>query len=227
MKAARKVSLPNDTANKYDQLNGNDLLILKSIFETVERYFKFVEKDKRLGYELADREGSKFRWEIRSHLYDDLEKIKQSTYLSRSNLKRILEVIVDFGSDLNTEGLYNACVEIVRSIDSINSSANKILDDQFATLVIKEYRNRQFIPPNHKTDSSAVDEKLTYNRHHIPEKVRIEVWRRDDGKCTQCGSRKNLEYDHIVPISKGGSNTARNIELLCEACNRKKSNHIA
>ncbi|HAM96004.1 TPA: HNH endonuclease, partial [Candidatus Azambacteria bacterium] len=28
------------------------------------------------------------------------------------------------------------------------------------------------------------------------------------------------------PVSKGGSTTARNIELLCESCNRKKSDKI-
>ena len=66
----------------------------------------------------------------------------------------------------------------------------------------------------------------TYERPRIPENVRIEVWRRDSGKCARCGSREKLEYDHIVPISKGGSNTARNIELLCEKCNRSKSNNV-
>jgi hypothetical protein len=35
-------------------------------------------------------------------------------------------------------------------------------------------------------------------------------------------TRKRLEFDHIVPVSKGGSNTERNIELLCESCNRRK-----
>jgi len=68
--------------------------------------------------------------------------------------------------------------------------------------------------------------EATYERPRIPEKVRIEVWRRDGGKCARCGSRERLEYDHIVPISRGGSNTARNIELLCESCNRTKSNNI-
>lgn len=69
-------------------------------------------------------------------------------------------------------------------------------------------------------------ETKTYSRERIPEEVRIEVWRRDGGKCAHCGSREKLEYDHIVPISKGGSNTVRNIELLCERCNREKSNEI-
>jgi hypothetical protein len=67
----------------------------------------------------------------------------------------------------------------------------------------------------------------SYERPRIPESVRIEVWRRDDGKCARCGSRENLEFDHIVPISKGGSNTGRNIELLCEKCNRSKHASVA
>ena len=72
-------------------------------------------------------------------------------------------------------------------------------------------------------------EKLSnveYQRPSIPESVRIIVWKRDSGKCVRCGSRKNLEYDHIIPISKGGGNTARNIELLCEQCNRSKGAKI-
>jgi hypothetical protein len=60
-------------------------------------------------------------------------------------------------------------------------------------------------------------------RETIPERVRHEVWRRDQGRCVDCGSRERLEFDHIIPVSKGGSNTARNIELRCEACNRRKS----
>ncbi|NQV17994.1 MAG: tetratricopeptide repeat protein [Armatimonadetes bacterium] len=63
-------------------------------------------------------------------------------------------------------------------------------------------------------------------REKLPSYIRREVWRRDGGKCVNCGSRENLEYDHIIPFSKGGSNTVRNIELLCEKCNREKTNKI-
>lgn len=62
-------------------------------------------------------------------------------------------------------------------------------------------------------------------RERIPEDVRIFVWKRDGGRCVKCGSQENLEFDHIIPVSKGGSNTARNIQLLCETCNRMKSDH--
>ena len=60
----------------------------------------------------------------------------------------------------------------------------------------------------------------------ISEEVKDAVWIRDQGKCTQCGSNENLEFDHIIPFSKGGANTKRNIQLLCEPCNRIKSDRI-
>ena len=63
-------------------------------------------------------------------------------------------------------------------------------------------------------------------REAIPSEVKREVWRRDGGRCVKCGSRERLEYDHIIPVTKGGSNTARNIELLCEICNQAKSDLI-
>lgn len=59
-------------------------------------------------------------------------------------------------------------------------------------------------------------------REPIPESVRLFVWQRDRGQCVKCGSRERLEFDHIIPIAAGGSNTERNVQLLCETCNRSK-----
>ena len=63
-------------------------------------------------------------------------------------------------------------------------------------------------------------------REPIPDGVRLFVWQRDQGKCVKCGSEEQLEYDHIIPISRGGSSTERNVQLLCEACNRGKGTNI-
>ncbi len=70
------------------------------------------------------------------------------------------------------------------------------------------------------------EDEAGYIRQPILEEVRHEVWRRDRGRCARCGSVHNLEFDHIVPVSHGGANTARNIQLLCESCNRRKSNNV-
>jgi hypothetical protein len=60
-------------------------------------------------------------------------------------------------------------------------------------------------------------------RRSISKAIRIAVWQRDGGKCVVCGVTDNLHFDHIVPISKGGtSDTADNIQLLCARHNLAK-----
>ena len=62
---------------------------------------------------------------------------------------------------------------------------------------------------------------------HIPHDVKVEVYHRDGGKCVMCGDNRYLEFDHIIPVSKGGSSPPRNLQILCGKCNREKSADIA
>lgn len=100
-------------------------------------------------------------------------------------------------------------------------------DDQVRLLILElhEKENDRFQRLRQKFDESD-EPTQPRTRPRIPENVRVEVWRRDGGKCARCGSRQDLEFDHIVPVSRGGSNTTRNIELLCEKCNRGKGSDI-
>jgi hypothetical protein len=61
---------------------------------------------------------------------------------------------------------------------------------------------------------------------HVSSEVKKIVWARDHGRCVLCGSRKKIHYDHIIPFSKGGSNTVENIRILCQDCNLRKSDKI-
>lgn len=61
---------------------------------------------------------------------------------------------------------------------------------------------------------------------HIQQSVKNIVWDRCQGKCVQCNSEQYLEFDHIIPFSKGGSNSENNIQILCRRCNLAKSDKI-
>jgi len=61
----------------------------------------------------------------------------------------------------------------------------------------------------------------------IPSHVKLAVWKRDGGKCVECGESTELHFDHILPFSKGGTSLkADNVQLLCARHNLQKSANI-
>ena len=71
-----------------------------------------------------------------------------------------------------------------------------------------------------------IKKNLTHYSRYISSEVKQNVWNRDGGKCVCCNSITQLEFDHIIPVSKGGSNFENNVQILCYDCNRKKFNNI-
>jgi hypothetical protein len=105
--------------------------------------------------------------------------------------------------------------------------ADELLDEEHLTLefldaVDAERRRYERLRNRYESGSEAAKPK----RDRIPEEVRVAVWRRDEGRCVGCGSQDRLEFDHVIPVAKGGSNTERNVQLLCERCNRSKADSI-
>ena len=77
-------------------------------------------------------------------------------------------------------------------------------------------------------EPQAIPDKPTFvHRRIIPTPVKIEVWKRDGGKCVKCGATTGLHFDHDIPYSKGGASiTAENVQLLCARHNLEKRDKI-
>ncbi len=73
--------------------------------------------------------------------------------------------------------------------------------------------------------AAPVPKRATRSRW-IPNAVRRAVWKRDGGCCAfigkdgrRCGSRYQLEYDHLKPFAEGGEATVDGIALHCRSHN--------
>jgi stress response protein SCP2 len=56
----------------------------------------------------------------------------------------------------------------------------------------------------------------------IPQTIKADVWRRDCGACVECKASEYLEFDHVIPWSRGGATSVGNLQLLCRRCNQVK-----
>ena len=74
---------------------------------------------------------------------------------------------------------------------------------------------------------------------HVPRRFRRQVtntflFARDHYRCQYCGRgipelrpRESLTRDHLIPLSRGGTNEWANVVTACSPCNTRKGNHMA
>lgn len=79
----------------------------------------------------------------------------------------------------------------------------------------------EFVAGERET-AQKVRERNGFSSRYINDQVKREVWERDGGHCVFCSATEDIEYDHIIPVSKNGSSDTVNVQLLCRPCNRKK-----
>lgn len=139
----------------------------------------------------------------------------------------IIEILKELNVDITQETIeYFISLSSKKGID-LESFVRKVVK----FLQISEHENKAILT------CEAIDSYLEFSGiqnfkeesscyRTITPDVKREVWRRDEGMCVLCRSQERLEFDHIIPFSKGGSNTVRNIQLLCEDCNRAKGAKI-
>jgi len=94
--------------------------------------------------------------------------------------------------------------------------------------LIEELEKRKFA----KTDHPRA-ERPSARARNIPAHVKRAVYQRDAGRCafvaldrTRCKETQGLEFDHIVPIARGGRATVENTRLLCRPHNQHMAEEI-
>jgi 5-methylcytosine-specific restriction endonuclease McrA len=96
--------------------------------------------------------------------------------------------------------------------------------------LITECEKRKFAARDE--NERAEEEAPTRNNHgrRIPAHVRRAVWVRDGGRCAfvapsgqRCGARRQLEFDHVTPVSRGGPSTVENVRLCCRSHNQEEA----
>ena len=77
---------------------------------------------------------------------------------------------------------------------------------------------------NFYLDRNIWDSLCRVERGKVTNKLRFRIYERDGERCVHCGSTRNLEIDHIIPVSKGGKSIPSNLQTLCHKCNLEKGN---
>ena len=85
-------------------------------------------------------------------------------------------------------------------------------------------------PTPRSTTKPTSNAKSTTPTRHVHASVRRTVFERDQGRCTfvgpdgtTCGSRHDLEIDHIKPWARGGTHEPSNLRVLCATHNRRRA----
>jgi 5-methylcytosine-specific restriction endonuclease McrA len=92
--------------------------------------------------------------------------------------------------------------------------------DVMALVVERERRKRRKLDRAHAALRQDMNGRP--RREPIPRAIRLAVWERDGGRCVECESTFELQFDHAIPVALGGATSVENLQLLCAGCNRSK-----
>jgi bifunctional DNA-binding transcriptional regulator/antitoxin component of YhaV-PrlF toxin-antitoxin module len=102
-----------------------------------------------------------------------------------------------------------------------------IVKDKAEVVVPRSIRRLAGIKAGDRLEFKASSRTITITATepaYKPTKAEAAAIRKGEAEIARgnCGSQQRLEFDHMIPVAIGGASTARNVQLLCEGCNRTK-----
>lgn len=135
------------------------------------------------------------------------------------------------------ESILSEVCEYMKSNDSSYLSMKKIYlrssnDFDAAAQVVRNICHLSLPEQDIKWLNSCIKAfmKKKPKRKQIPDSLRRELWDEQKRKCCICGriiKEEEGHVDHIVPWDYVGDELENNYQVLCSACNLRKSNHVA
>ena len=146
------------------------------------------------------------------------EDFSEVRFLMSEKLKAKLEEV---RSLLGPRGASMNYAELFEELSEIGLTALK--EKRFGKKRMQVNTEPEKTPPVPKSSTavSAPQVNKKKNSHYISRKIKYQVWNRDKGQCKVCGTKRNLNYDHLKPAAFGGKSILENLRLLCFSCNQR------
>ena len=154
----------------------------------------FIVKDETLIFNIAEY------WDIKEDLIDHIIIFCCNVGLFDKNLFNQYGILTSF--DIQTQWLKQTM-----TVDFNIIPIEYLLIDRSSIPFYKTTKNPRLVERNSK----------------LWKKISKDILKRDNYTCAYCGKRGGiLEIDHILPISRGGSDNKSNLVTSCRHCNRQK-----
>lgn len=191
--------------------------------------YELQHKQNEISKQIKNAASNRKQYEEYSKKVKDIQKFGDFLQSTKGyNMQRLLRCERDLfeRKKLSPEINFSARIVLYRSDLSgkIFDMKSEVFNEEQVKTFIKRFndKNRNFY-----RDKEIWDSLCRVERGKVSNKIRLSIYQRDGYRCRLCGRRgiyKDLEIDHIKPISKGGKSTYDNLQTLCHSCNQAKGN---
>jgi len=118
--------------------------------------------------------------------------------------------------------LSNKTLEKLKKLKDVKRLTSEEVIDHALELALKKYQKS--LDTVRKSKATQVENENKGNRkRNIPAAIKKSVIKRSGHQCEfpGCGETQFLEFEHVIPFSKGGRHTPSNIKMFCKAHNQR------